>query len=82
VDAACTHAPEVKEKRHGGGTSGAGVVFKLDTSGHETVLYSFTGGNDGAYPGIGLVRDSDGNLYGGTFSGGDTNGGVVFKIKP
>ena len=32
------------------GASGAGVVFKVDTSGHETVLYSFTGGADGAAP--------------------------------
>jgi uncharacterized repeat protein (TIGR03803 family) len=27
---------------------GCGVVFKLDTTGHETVLYTFTGGADGA----------------------------------
>jgi uncharacterized repeat protein (TIGR03803 family) len=25
-----------------GGTAGFGVVYKLDRSGHETVLYSFT----------------------------------------
>jgi uncharacterized repeat protein (TIGR03803 family) len=30
-----------------GGTGGAGLVFKLDTAGHETVLYNFTGGADG-----------------------------------
>jgi uncharacterized repeat protein (TIGR03803 family) len=30
-----------------GGASNAGVVFKLDTTGHQTVLYSFTGGADG-----------------------------------
>ena len=44
----------------GGGTgcggSGCGTVFKLDTSGKETVLYSFTGtGGDGANPLAGLV---------------------------
>jgi uncharacterized repeat protein (TIGR03803 family) len=33
-----------------GGTSNNGAVFKLDTSGRETVLYSFTGGRDGAIP--------------------------------
>src|ERR1039457_4370024 len=27
-----------------GGASGQGVVYKLDTASHETVLYSFTGG--------------------------------------
>jgi len=25
---------------------GCGVVYRLDTAGHETVLYSFTGGAD------------------------------------
>jgi hypothetical protein len=47
-----------------GGGSGFshGVVYKLDTAGRETgretVLYTFTGGADGAYPGGGLIRDS------------------------
>ena len=65
----------------GGGTAGAGVVFKVDPSGHETVLYTFTGGNDGAYPGwVTLARDSAGNLYGTTSGGGTDNAGVVFKV--
>src|SRR5271157_4984795 len=61
----------------GGGARGAGTVFKVDTTGKETVLYSFTGGADGAYPGAGLLRDAQGNLYGTTVYGGDlacTNG--------
>ena len=33
-----------------GGGAGSGVVFKLDPTGNETVLYTFTGGADGAYP--------------------------------
>ena len=33
-----------------GGTGNAGVVFKLDATGQETVLHSFTGGLDGANP--------------------------------
>jgi len=53
-----------------------------------TVLYSFTGGVDGGYPAEGLVRDSTGNLYGTTQSGGTgsctqdgLNGcGTVFKV--
>jgi uncharacterized repeat protein (TIGR03803 family) len=69
--------------------SGCGVVFKLDGSGKETVLYSFTGGADGAYPATGLVRDEAGNLYGTTHGGGDISAsacsfnpgcGVVFKV--
>jgi uncharacterized repeat protein (TIGR03803 family) len=45
-----------------GGTCGA--VFELDTTRKETVLHSFTGGADGAYPIGGMVIDASGNLYG------------------
>ncbi len=65
---------------NGGGASGAGVVFKVDTSGNETVLYSFTGGADGAYPIAGVIQDSKGNLYGTTNQGGASGAGVVFKV--
>ena len=64
----------------GGGASGAGVVFKIDKSGNETVLYSFTGGADGGYPLGGVIRDSAGNLYGTTNGGGASGAGVVYKI--
>jgi len=66
-----------------------GTVFKLDTSGKETVLHSFTGGADGADPQAGLVMDKAGNLYGTAFLGADKDGecapdgcGVVFKLIP
>lgn len=59
---------------------GSGVVFKIDTAGHETVLYTFTGGTDGANPMAGLFRDSAGNLYGTTSRGGAGLSGVVFKL--
>jgi uncharacterized repeat protein (TIGR03803 family) len=65
---------------NGGGASGAGVVFKVDLSGNETVLYSFTGGADGGYPLAGLIRDAAGNLYGTTNGGGAAGAGVVFKV--
>jgi uncharacterized repeat protein (TIGR03803 family) len=68
--------------------SGYGVVFKVDTTGNETVLHSFTG-KDGAYPFGGLVRDAGGNLYGTTPNGGVVGGtcmvtsgcGTVFKVS-
>ncbi|HXM42776.1 MAG TPA: choice-of-anchor tandem repeat GloVer-containing protein [Bryobacteraceae bacterium] len=63
-----------------GGREGAGVVYKLDAAGQETVLYSFTGGTDGGAPQAGLVRDSAGNVYGTTYSGGGANAGVVYKL--
>jgi uncharacterized repeat protein (TIGR03803 family) len=67
---------------------GCGTVFKLSKSGKETVLYTFTGGSDGANSSAGLIMDARGNLYGTTFYGGDLscgqNGqgcGTVFKLS-
>src|SRR5271165_6041016 len=65
----------------GGGAHGSGTVFKLDTTGKETVLHSFTGTKgDGSAPQAGLVRDMQGNLYGTTTSGGASGHGTVFKL--
>lgn len=63
-----------------GGASGLGTVFKIDTSGTESVLHSFSGNSDGANPYAGLVIDSSGNLYGTTENGGVSGFGTVFKI--
>jgi uncharacterized repeat protein (TIGR03803 family) len=63
-----------------GGASNLGTVFKLDTSGKETVLYSFAGGADGASPSGPLALDGSGNLYGTTSYGGPSDGGTVFKL--
>jgi uncharacterized repeat protein (TIGR03803 family) len=65
-----------------GGTFGYGTIFKLDRAGHETVLYSFTGGSDGLGPMAGLTFDGAGNLYGTTYYGGANGAGVVFKLIP
>ncbi len=69
----------------GGGTgcngNGCGTVFKVDTSGNETVLYSFNGGTaDGCFPYGGVVLDAAGNLYGTTTYCGSHNYGTVFKV--
>jgi uncharacterized repeat protein (TIGR03803 family) len=73
---------------------GCGTVFKLDPSGHETLLHTFTGTNgDGAQPVAGLIMDSAGNLYGTTAYGGITSSsscsgpspagcGTLFKLDP
>jgi uncharacterized repeat protein (TIGR03803 family) len=48
-----------------GGTSNAGTVYSVSTSGVVKVLYSFKGGSDGAHP-IGGLIDVKGVLYGTT----------------
>ncbi len=69
-----------------GSNQSFGVVYRVDPSGKETVLYGFTGKADGANPQAGVIRDSAGNLYGATYSGGDLSTcdgfgcGVVFKL--
>jgi uncharacterized repeat protein (TIGR03803 family) len=59
-----------------------GTVFKVTTSGAETVLYSFKGyPDDGSNPYAGLV-DLGGTLYGTTTFGGAApyGGGTVFSV--
>jgi uncharacterized repeat protein (TIGR03803 family) len=63
-----------------GGTNGFGTVYKITTSGAFQVIYSFTGGNDGAHPYGGLVLSTDGNLYGTTHDGGANSQGTIFRI--
>jgi uncharacterized repeat protein (TIGR03803 family) len=68
---------------NGGANINYGTVFKVDTAGHETVLYSFCsapGCTDGATPYAGLIQDAAGNLYGTTFQGGANHYGTVFKL--
>jgi uncharacterized repeat protein (TIGR03803 family) len=70
-----------------GAEYGCGTVFELSPNGSggwdETVLYSFTGGEDGANPLYSYVLfDSLGNLYGTTNRGGTNGAGVVFELSP
>ncbi len=69
-----------------GGKNGLGSIFKLtNTNGKwtESQLYSFKGGTDGSLPTSTLVFDANGNLYGTTSAGGDSNDdGVIFKLTP
>lgn len=66
-----------------GGVHNGGTVFQLSPSGSFTVLYSFGASTtDGTGPVGPLVRDSKGNLYGVTASGGAYRSGAVFKITP
>jgi uncharacterized repeat protein (TIGR03803 family) len=63
---------------------GYGTVYKMTLSGELTTLYTFCSlaeCADGSVPN-GLMQASDGNFYGTTFSGGNSNAGTIFKITP
>jgi uncharacterized repeat protein (TIGR03803 family) len=71
----------------GGGTPGAGVIFKLSQNSGggwtESVVYNFcsvSNCSDGVDPAAGLIFDAAGNLYGTTWHGGVHELGVVFKL--
>ena len=73
-----------------GGAYGVGTVYELTPSAWgwtEKILYSFTGGSDGAAP-YALLVGNDGNLYGTALEGGDPNCyppygcGTVFQLVP
>src|SRR5258708_2472304 len=57
--------------------NGCGTVFRLSPTGsgawEETILHTFTGGNDGGGSQSSLIFDAAGNLYG--------TAGVVFKLS-
>lgn len=62
-------------------SGGCGVLYSLDSSGHETVLHNFDGTNDGYSPVDAPWRDQLGNLYGvAEYGGAHGNGyGTVWK---
>src|SRR5882724_4689460 len=65
----------------GGGSSGNGTVFAVNTDGSGfTNLYGFTGGNDGSAPYAGLILSSN-TLYGTTAFGGSSGNGTVFAVN-
>ena len=64
---------------------GCGVAYKLTNSGGtwtQTVIHSFTGGDDGSGPGAGLTIDNHGNLYGMAPTGGANGLGVIYQLHP
>jgi uncharacterized repeat protein (TIGR03803 family) len=69
-----------------GGASGWGTVYEVDSSGTETIVFSFNG-QDGGVPLASFLRDANGNLYsttseGGPGTGGNNRGsGVIFELS-
>jgi uncharacterized repeat protein (TIGR03803 family) len=70
-----------------GAAPGFGTVFKLAPPSSiggtwsESVIYAFTGGDDGANPGI-AVLPIGGALYSTNTAGGTFNAGTAFKLTP
>ena len=72
------------------GGLGDGMLFGLSPAANilpsvfsnwvETLLYSFTGGSDGAKPGGSLVVDSSGNIYGNAAQGGANHNGTLYEF--
>ena len=64
--------------------SGCGVAYKLSNSGGvwtQSVIHTFTGGNDGYGPGAGVAFDKHGNLLGMTPTGGAKGFGIIYELK-
>jgi uncharacterized repeat protein (TIGR03803 family) len=69
---------------------GNGTVYELTPNGSggwaETVLYRFTGYEDGGYLTAGVTFDAAGNMFGLTFGGGtssqDSGGGTAYELSP
>lgn len=60
---------------------GCGVVYR-GTPSKYSVIYSFTGADDGFNPAGPLAVDKSGNIYGATIDGGSGGDGVIYKIAP
>lgn len=60
--------------------TGCGTVFRMDSTGNVTVLYSFSGQSDGSFPSAPLIQGSDGNFYGTTSAGGAYGYGTIFEM--
>src|ERR1035438_5265542 len=68
----------------GGGKNGFGAIFQLTSAGKLTNLYSFcalANCTDGMNPLVAPILGSDGNFYGTTSNGGNSNdAGTVYKM--
>jgi uncharacterized repeat protein (TIGR03803 family) len=70
-----------------GGDGDWGTIFKITPTGTLTTVYRFHCVNystcpEGANPGAGLIRATDGNFYGTTEIGGADRSGTVFEVTP
>jgi len=62
-------------------SAGFGTIYTI-AAGVQSVVYSFTGGDDGGHPVGTLVVDKAGNIYGAASAFGHFGAGVVFRLTP
>lgn len=62
------------------GPDGDGAVYEISATGVHSLLYSFTGGNDGSCPLSNLLLVGD-DVYGTTTAAGLNGGGTIFKLN-
>ena len=68
-----------------GGDQGFGTLFRLTPTGVLSVVHTFTGQDDGAFPLAGLIRDDTGHFFGTAFRNflpQTVQGGNVFEVRP
>lgn len=64
-----------------GGSNYSGAIFRMATNGDLSLVYSFTGGEDGANPQNGLLLAGDGNFYGVSGpQGGAYQNGSIYRL--
>lgn len=59
-----------------------GLIFRLSPSGALTSIYQFERSRAEPSPLSGIMQATDGNFYGTTVEGGDTDLGTIFKLTP
>ena len=64
-----------------GGQYNNGTFFRLNADGSYTLLYVFTGNDDGGSPSRGVVQGTDGAFYGVTSAGGTYGAGVAYRLN-
>jgi uncharacterized repeat protein (TIGR03803 family) len=61
-------------------SGGCGAIFRMTPAGDVTILYSFTGGNDGKNPYAPPIEAANGTFWGTTYLGGINGFGTVYEL--
>lgn len=69
----------------GGSRTGSGTAYELQRTNSGFVfhmLHAFGNGVDGSFPWAGVTIGPDGSLFGTTYTGGTTQNGVIYNLRP